>query len=122
MRLAHPRAAKSSIAALARLRVVEIVQLAPDDVGMPDDDGLRNSVSRFNGVVFIARIEQDDHELAAIIGVDSARRIEHGDAMTQSESAARSYFDVIAFRNAHAYARVDERSAMGFYRKRFGGR
>lgn len=118
----YARAPKPAIAAIGRAEVVEIVDFAPNDIGMPHDDGLRNSVARLDGKRFFTRIEQDDHEFAAIIGIDSARRVEHRNAMVQSQATARPDFNVIMPRNTHAHARVNEHAPAARYRARLSRR
>ena len=43
-----------------------------------------------------AEIDQQHHDLAAIVGVDGAGAVEHGDAMLEREARARAHLRLVA--------------------------
>src|SRR5437667_12777495 len=68
---------------------------------IPRHDQLRDPVARMDRVWSSTQIQQDHANLAAIAGVDRARRIRNRDRMLEREPAARPHLPLIASGNLY---------------------
>ncbi len=73
-----------------RGRLVELGNLAPDRPGVPRHDQLCNSHAAGDAERLLAQIDQDHAHFAAIVGVDGARRVGHGDAVLGGQPGTRA--------------------------------
>ena len=108
-RLAFAGAAEPFFTARGR---VQIVSFDPLDGQMTHEHGLGDPVARVYGKRDIRGIEEQNHELATIIGIDSTRRVQHGDAVFEGESASRADLDMAVARRRDAQPRVYKGSAV----------
>ena len=58
--------------------------------------------------VFLREVDEQHHDFAAIVGINGARRVEHGDAMLQGKTAARTYLRLISHWQSHEKARRNQ--------------
>ena len=84
------------------------------------DDELRDAVAARDAERLAAVIDQDDFDLAAIVGVDRARRVQDGDAVLQREAGARAHLAFEASRDRERDAGGDGVNGAGRDRHLFG--
>src|SRR5690606_14970450 len=65
-----------------------------------------------------AEVDEQDLHLAAVVGIDGARRVEQGDAVPQGQPRTRADLAFVAFRNRERDAGRDERSLARLERER----
>src|SRR5436190_2355542 len=87
LRRFRPHAGGSEPAGAPR-RLVELRNFPPDRAGMPRHDELCNSHAAADAERLLAQIDQDHADFAAIVGVDGARRVGHGDAVLGGQPRA----------------------------------
>ena len=58
--------------------------------------------------IFLREVDEQHHDFAAIVGIDGARRVEHGDAMLQGKTAARTNLCLISHWQSHEKARRNQ--------------
>src|SRR3546814_15097829 len=63
----------------------------PVDPAEGRDDELRAALAPIDGERLLALVDQADADLATIVGIHRARRVQHGDAVLQREAGARPY-------------------------------
>src|SRR5262245_54508551 len=66
----------------------ELRRFQPGDSRYRGHDQLRDALAAADDERLAAEIDQDDADLAAVVGIDGARRVEHGDARLQREAGA----------------------------------
>lgn len=82
---------RMSEAACPAFRIIEHLYFEPLGLLVAGNHHLGNPFTIFNNKRFVGKINEDDTNLAAIVGIDGARRIEDGDSFLQSQAAARTY-------------------------------
>ena len=68
------------------------------------DNHLGDALAVGNDERFVREVYQYDADLATIVGVDGAGRVEDGDAMLDGKSAARPHLCLVACRQGHEEA------------------
>src|ERR1017187_9746092 len=82
-------------------RVLKLRGLRPFHPGIGRNDQLRDFHAAPNREGFGAMVDENCSDLAAIIGVDRAGRVQHRDAMTKREPRAWPYLGLIAVRKRY---------------------
>src|SRR5680860_764603 len=109
-------------AALAATCVAQLIGIDDLDTGHRRDDGLGDAVAAPDREALIAEIDQEHFHLAAIVGIDGAGAVQHGDAMLEREARARAHLRLVAVRqfedeagrHQHAVAGIKgERAVLG---------
>ena len=80
---------------------------------------LGDPVAPLNGKRLCAQIHKQDHDLAAVIAVDRARCIEHGDALLQGKARTRPDLGLETGRQFDGKSGRHKRPVSGLYRQRF---
>ena len=74
------------------------------------EDDLRDAHAARHREILVAEIDQQHLDLAAIVAVDRARRVEAGDAVLEGEAGARPHLALEAFRDFHDQAGRHQRA------------
>src|SRR5579864_420462 len=83
-------------------------ELCPLD---PRDDELRDAIATPHGERFVAVVDQQHADRAAVVRIDRAGRIQTGDAVSHRKPTARADLCFVATRQCDAEARGDQRTA-----------
>ncbi len=94
-----------SISSLAALGFIEHFHAFKRSFGILGDDHLGNALPVFHHEVLIGEVDEQHHDLAAIVSVYGARGVEHGDTMLQRQTAARTNLCLVAVRQGNVKAR-----------------
>ena len=78
--------------------VVQHFHRLPDDLAVSRDHHLANTLPVIDGKRFGREVYQDYADLAAIVRIDSTRRVQQCDAMLQCQAATGAHLCLIAFR------------------------
>lgn len=105
-----PGMPESSFAAVG---VVEGVGFDHLDLGEGGDDHLGDAHAAVDGERLLAKVDQGDHDLAAIVGVNGAGGIDQRDAVAAGEAGARADLGFIAGGEGHVEAAGDELDLAG---------
>ena len=65
---------------------------------------LRNALAILDYKIGIRKINKNNANLATLVGIDCAGRIKYGDALLQSQAAARSHLSLVSFGKGNAQA------------------
>ena len=106
-------AAGRTEAACAACGVIELVDFVPRRLRDRREHQLRHAIAPRDGEVLRPVVDQDDLELAAIVAVDRARRIGHGNAMLESETRAGADLYLVACGDRDGQAGRDRVSLSG---------
>src|SRR3546814_2298048 len=82
-------AGRSEAAGAARARL-QVRAHRPGDAGVCGHHHLRNAAAALDDEGLVAVVDQDDADLAAVVGIDGPRRIQHRDAVLEGEAGARA--------------------------------
>lgn len=86
---------------------------------MAHQNDLCDAVTDLNLIGCVPEIDEQNHDFTAIIGINGARGIEHGDAVFKGESAARPDFDMVTGRNRSTDAGMHQSALVRFDTNRF---
>ena len=84
-----------SISAFASLSLVELADYKEFALLMACYHHLGYALTVVHGEVGVGEIDEQHHDLAAIVGIHSAWSVEHGDAMLKGKTAARAYLCLV---------------------------
>ncbi len=85
----------------------------PGDVTDRGDDHLGDAHARLDGKGFGPDVGEDDHDLAAVIGIDGAGRVDEQNAVTDGQAGARPHLGLVALGQRDGDARGTSRRAPG---------
>ena len=68
------------------------------------NDHLGDTVAMGNGMLFGGEVDEDDFELAAVVGIDGTRGVQAGYSMFKCQPAAGPYLRFIALRKLNEQA------------------
>ena len=68
---------------------------------MPCDDHLRHALTVVDGEGLLREVDEQHAHLAAVVCIDGAGAVQHGDAMLQGQSAAWPHLGLVARRQGH---------------------
>src|SRR5687768_9790308 len=108
-----PRAAEPALSARARAELFGACDLDDLDLEHWRHDQLSDPIARLDEVGFFAEVDQQHLDLAAIVLIDRARRIEHGHAVLEREPRARPDLPFAARRKLDRKPRRDESARAG---------
>ncbi len=69
---------------------------------------LGNALAIVHYKVFARQVDEQHAHLAAIVGIDGARSVQHGDAMLQGQSAAGAHLGLIARGQSNIQTSLEE--------------
>src|SRR5438874_11034769 len=97
-------------AARGALQLVDVHELRSRD---GRDDELRDAPAARQLDALLAEIDEDDADLAAVVGVDRAGAVQAGDPVAQREPAARSHRSFVPERTGDRDAGRPQRAIAG---------
>src|ERR1041385_7764148 len=109
-----------SVPAAASLRRVQRVHCFDVDVRDRRDYELRDAVAAVHGEGLGAEVHEDDADLAAIVRVDGAGRIDDADAVPEREAGAGAHLAFVAFRDRDLDSGRHESPSAGWDRDGLG--
>ena len=86
-----------SVSALAACGVVERFDGLPLDDFVARHHQLCHALAVLHDEGLVAVIDEQNFQFAAVVGIDGARRIEHGDAVAQGQARAGAHLPLVAF-------------------------
>jgi two-component system, NtrC family, nitrogen regulation response regulator NtrX len=104
---------RGSIAAGTAGRFVELTDHLPRRLAHLGHDQLRDALAATHDEGLLAVVDEQHRQLAAVVGVDRPRGIQHGEAMTQREPAAGADLGFEAHRQRDREPGGDQRALPG---------
>ena len=103
-----------SVPTFATFRLVKHVHLNELALFMAGNDHLGYALAVVHNEVVLRQIDKQNADFTAIISIDGAWGIQHGDAFLQCQSAARPYLCLVASRQCNMQSRRNEPTPSGF--------
>src|SRR6185369_7192542 len=79
--------------------IVEHLHFLDLAIGNRTDDELRDALSRLDANRIGRKVDQDDRNLAAVVGIDGPRSVRNAEALAQRKPAARAHLAFVTTRN-----------------------
>ena len=108
-----------TVASGTALRLVELFHYHELALLMACYHHLGNALAVFDHEILLREVDEQHAHLSAIVGIDGSRRVQHRDAMLQSQSAARAHLCLVSLGKRDEKARFHQFALKRMQRQRF---